>query len=153
MHTSRAVSKFAELLGLDCNLNCKLNLKDTKLEAHCAGIGKDTAPFQVAIGGERRHIMCIGARSGSNLGPLGGKPSALTNCAGIHLLAAWSGPLAAGPPASAARARAGRPAGHAELLKNYQRKARGCSRRLSSSARYVTRRALRVSGPPPSLSS
>ena len=36
---------------------------------------KDLASFQIANGGERRHVMCVGARSGSNHGchPGGGK--------------------------------------------------------------------------------
>jgi hypothetical protein len=34
---------------------------------------------QFADGGERRHVMCVGARSGSKPGPLG--TGALTNCA------------------------------------------------------------------------
>ena len=46
---------------------------------------KDLASFQIANGGERRHVMCVGARSGSNPGPLGSEPSALTNCASCSL--------------------------------------------------------------------
>ena len=42
---------------------------------------KVIASFQIANGEERRHVMCVGARSGSNPGPLGSEPSALTNCA------------------------------------------------------------------------
>ena len=47
---------------------------------------KDIASFQIANGGERRHVMCVGARSGSNPGPLGSEPSALTNCASCQLV-------------------------------------------------------------------
>ena len=38
---------------------------------------KDLASFQIANGGERRHVMCVWL----NPGPLGSEPSALTNCA------------------------------------------------------------------------
>ena len=47
---------------------------------------KDIASFQIANGGERRHVMCVGARSGTNPGPLGSETSALTNCASCPLL-------------------------------------------------------------------
>ena len=46
---------------------------------------KDLASFQIANGGERRHVMCVGARSGSNPGHLGSKASALNNCASCPL--------------------------------------------------------------------
>jgi hypothetical protein len=39
---------------------------------------KDLASFQIANGGERRQVMCVWARSGSNPGPLGSEPSALS---------------------------------------------------------------------------
>ncbi len=32
---------------------------------------RNIASFQISNGGERRHIMCVGARSGSNPGPVG----------------------------------------------------------------------------------
>ena len=49
----------------------------------------DLASFHIANGGERRHVMCVGARSGSNPEPLGSEPSALTNCASCPLLTPW----------------------------------------------------------------
>ena len=47
---------------------------------------KEIASFQIANGGERRHVMCVGARSGSNPGPLGSEPSAFTDCASCPLI-------------------------------------------------------------------
>ena len=55
-------------------------LQDTKVKGK-----KEIASFQIDNGGERRHVMCVGARSGSNPGPLGSEPSALTNCASCPL--------------------------------------------------------------------
>ena len=46
---------------------------------------KDIASFYIANGGKRRHVMCVGARSGSNPGPLGSEPSALTSCSSCLL--------------------------------------------------------------------
>jgi hypothetical protein len=46
---------------------------------------KDRALFQIANGEDRRHVMCVGSRSGSNPGSLGSEPSALTNCASCPL--------------------------------------------------------------------
>ncbi len=46
---------------------------------------KDLASFQIANGEERRRIMRVGARSGSNPGPFGSEPSALTICASCPL--------------------------------------------------------------------
>ena len=52
---------------------------------------KDLASFHIADGGEIRHVMCVGARSGLNPGPLDTEPSALTNCAshGCPVVAAY----------------------------------------------------------------
>ena len=61
---------------------------------------KDIASFQMANGGERRHVMCVGARSGSNPGPLGSEPSALINCASGP---AWGRRLVPGGLARATR--------------------------------------------------
>ena len=40
------------------------------------GERKGLASFQIAIARERRHVMCVGARSGSNPGPFGSEQSA-----------------------------------------------------------------------------
>ncbi len=42
---------------------------------------KVIASFQIAKGGERRHVMCVGERSGLNPGPLGYRALRAANCA------------------------------------------------------------------------
>ncbi len=42
---------------------------------------KVIASFQIAKGGERRHVMCVGERPGLNPGPLGYQALRAANCA------------------------------------------------------------------------
>ena len=47
---------------------------------------KVLASFRVANGGERRHVMCVGERSGSNPGHWDTEPNTLTTALGGRLV-------------------------------------------------------------------